>query len=186
MSSSFLASKNYSTDCCAKEARDAQNEQMANWRLYKDFLVDCEMPNMRSPEFQYDHVNLRASIGYGVAGGCEIDQDSKLRNNPSAMTSDKCKIQLFRRIFQGCPNLKPVITDHGEEQSLIEGASTTCDPDFIYKKQLMELNLSHITPLVDCMKDVQNVAHIVPNWTRGGDPTRDFVRRREFMNRCQK
>jgi hypothetical protein len=48
----------------------------------------------------------------------------------------------------------------------------------------MERDLSHRIPLVDCMKDIQDPVHIVPVWVRGGDPTRDFVRRKEFMNRC--
>ena len=179
----FLDSKNYSTDCCAREAKDAQNEQMANWRLYQNFYVPCETPKMRSPEFQYDHTNLRASIGYGVSDGCEIDQDSRLRNNPEGMTRDKCRIQLYQRIFQGCPNLKPTVSDYGEELSMIEGSSSSCI-DGLGKKQIMELDTSHRTPYVDCMKDVQSAEHIVPTWTRGGDPTRDFVRRKEFMNRC--
>lgn len=185
MSATFLESKNYSTDCCARQARDAQNEQIANWLLYKELHVDCEPPKIRSPDFQYDHVNLRASIGYGVSGGCEIDQDSRLRNNPSGMTTDKCKVQLHRRVFQGTPNLKPIIDDYGEELSIREGISTTNCSGFVYKKQLMEIDTSHRTPLIDSMKDIQNPNNIVPGWTRGGDPTRDFVRRKTFMNHCK-
>ena len=182
----FLDSKNYSTDCCAREAKDAQNEQMIDWRLYKNFYIPCETPKMRSPDFQYDHVNLRAGIGYGVSDGCEIDQDSKLRNNTEALTRDRCKIQLFQRVFQGCPNLKPALEDPGSELKFVEGVSTTSLEGTVLscKKQLMERDLSHRIPLVDCMKDIQDPVHIVPVWVRGGDPTRDFVRRKEFMNRC--
>jgi hypothetical protein len=184
----FLDSKNYSTDCCAREAKDAQNEQMVDWRLYKNFYIPCEAPKMRSPDFQYDHINLRAGIGYGVSDGCEIDQDSKLRNNVDALTRDRCKIQLFQRVFQGCPNLKPTLDDPGAELKFIEGVSTTSLEGTVLscKKQIMERDLSLRTPLVDCMKDIQNPKHIVPVWVRGGDPTRDFVRRQEFMKRCVK
>jgi hypothetical protein len=182
----FLDSKNYSTDCCAREAKDAQKEQMIDWRLYKNFYIPCETPKMHSPDFQYDHVNLRAGIGYGVSDGCEIDQDSKLRNNTEALTRDRCKIQLFQRVFQGCPNLKPALEDPGSELKFVEGVSTTSLEGTVLscKKQLMERDLSHRIPLVDCMKDIQDPTHIVPVWVRGGDPTRDFVRRKEFMNRC--
>jgi len=48
----------------------------------------------------------------------------------------------------------------------------------------MEKQLYHPTPLVDCMKDIQDPDHVVPTWTWGGEPTRDFVRRKEFLNRC--
>lgn len=184
----FLDSKNYSTDCCAREAKDSQNEQMIDWRLYKNFYIPCETPNMRSPDFQYDHVNLRARIGYGVSSGCEIDQDSKLRNNMDALTRDRCRIQLFQRVFQGCPNLKPILDDPGAELKFVEGVSTTSLEGTVLscKKHIMEKDLSLRTPLVDCMKDIQNPKHIVPVWVRGGDPTRDFVRRKEFMNSCVK
>lgn len=186
MSAIFLDSKNYSTDCCAKEAKDAQNEQMAHWRLYQYLPVPCETPKMRSPEFQYDHTNLRASIGYGVADGCVVDQYSSLRNDPKQLTRDRCKIQLFERVFQGCPNLKPTVADPGAELPLQQGTSTTSleGVSLSCKKAIMEQPTYHNVPLVDCMKDIQDPVHLVESWTRGGDPTRDFVRRKEFLNRC--
>ena len=186
MSAIFLDSKNYSTDCCAKEAKDAQNEQMAHWRLYQHLPVPCETPKMRSPDFQYDHTNLRASIGYGVADGCVVDQYSSLRNDPKQLTRDRCKIQLFERVFQGCPNLKPTVADPGAELPLQHGVSTTTleGVSLSCKKAIMEQPTYHNVPLVDCMKDIQDPNHLVESWTRGGDPTRDFVRRKEFLNRC--
>jgi hypothetical protein len=182
----FLDSKTYSTDCCAREAKDAQNEQIAGWQLYQYLPVPCETPNMRSPVFQYDHPNLRAGIGYGVSDGCVIDQDSSIRNNPNALTRDRCRIQLFQRIFQGCPNLKPTLEDPGAELPMLEGVSSTSLEGNVIscKKAIMEQETSHRIPLVDCMKDVQDPVHIVPTWTWGGEPTRDYVRRKEFLNRC--
>jgi hypothetical protein len=176
---------NYATDPCAQEAKDLQNDRIANWILFDNYAsVPCNTPNIRSPDMQYDNVYLRASIGYGVSDGCEIDQDSKLRNNRDGLTHDRCKIQLFQRIFQGAPNLKPVLDDPGKELAFIEGTDTSCMNGYVYKKQLMEKNLSYQTPLVDCLKDIQDPTHIVPTWTRGGDPTRDYVRRKEFTNLC--
>jgi hypothetical protein len=182
----FLESKNYSTDCCAREAREAQNEQASGWRLYKHLPVPCDTPNMRSPNFQYDHTNLRAGIGYGQSDGCVIDEFSKLRNDPSQLTRDRCKIQLFERTFQGCPNLKPGVSDPGAELPILQGTNNDqiSGLQIPCKKAIMELQTKHNTPLVNCMKDVQDPDHIVPSWTWGGEPTRDFVRRKEFMNRC--
>ena len=182
----FLNSKNYSTDCCAKEAKDAQNEQLENYFLYQYLPIKCESPNMRSPDFQYDHPNLRARIGYGLADDCVVDQYSSLRNNPNQLTRDRCKIQLFERIFQGCPNLKPTVDDPGKELPLQQGLSTTTLEGirFSCKKTIMEEPTYKFVPLVDCMKDIQNPKYVVEAWTRGGDPTRDYVRRKEFLNRC--
>jgi len=183
----FLDSKNFSTDCCAREARDAQNEQMYGYNVYQYLpLSTCEAPKVRSPDFQYDHPNLRAKVGYGVADDCLIDEDSKIRNDPSTLTRDRCKVQLFERMFQGCPNLKPGVSDPGAElaiqqgvnNSIYEGIKIPC------KKAIMEREIYHPTPLVGCMQDIQDPNHIVPSWTWGGEPTRDFVRRKEMMNRC--
>lgn len=182
----FLDSKNYSTDCCAREAKDAQNEQLEKYFLYQFLPIQCKSPNMRSPDFQYDHPNLRARIGYGLADDCVVDQYSSLRNDPKQLTRDRCKIQLFERVFQGCPNLKPTVDDPGKELPLQQGLSSTTleGVKFSCKKTIMEQPTYQFVPLVDCMKDIQNPKYVVEGWTRGGDPTRDFVRRKEFLNRC--
>ena len=182
----FLESNNYSTDKCARTVRDAQNQHSYNWLAYQYLPVDCEAPKMRSPGFQYDHPNLRAKVGYGFTDDCLVDEDSKLRINPSGMTSDRCKIQLFERIFQGCPDLKPGVADPGMELMVQQGTNNQqVEGIFVpCKKALMEVQTYHPTPLVECMRDVQDPNHIVPAWTWGGEPTRDYVRRKEFLNRC--
>lgn len=178
----FLDSTNYVTDCCAKEAKDFQNDQMASWRLYKYLPASCEAPDVRSPNFQYDHVNLRASVGYGVADGCLVDQYSMLRNDPSQMTRDRCKIQLFERIYQGVPNLKPTV-EPGSELPILQGTSTTNLEGDIYpcRKTLMEKNTYNFEQLTDSVKDIQKVEHVVEDWKRGGLPTRDYQLRKEIL-----
>lgn len=186
MSSTFLKSMNYSTDCCAKEAKDAQNEQISGWTLYQYLPVPCETPKMRSPDFQYEHPNLRARIGYGVADDCVVDQYSSLRNDPKQLTRDRCKVQLFERVFQGVPNLKPTVDDPGKELPIQQGLSTTTldGVKFACKKTIMEEPTYKFIPMLDCVKTVQEPEHVVESWTRGGEPTRDYVRRKEFLNRC--
>jgi len=183
----FLDSKNYSTDCCAREARDTQNDQIFGYNVYSYLpVVACEAPKVRSPDFQYDHPNLRAKVGYGYTDDCLVDEDSKFRTDPNTLTRDRCKIQLYERMFQGCPNLKPGVSDPGAElaiqqgtnNSMMEGRQIPC------KKAIMEKEIQHPIPLVPCMSDIQDPNHIVPTWTWGGEPTRDYVRRKEFLNRC--
>lgn len=179
----FLDSTNYVTDCCAKEAKDFQNEQMASWRLYKYLPSECEAPSVRSPAFQYDHVNLRASVGYGVADECLVDQYSLLRNDPSQLTRDRCKIQLFERIYQGVPNLKPVVEDPGMELPILQGVSSSTLEGIEYpcRKTIMEKNTYNFENLTDSVKDVQKVEHVVEDWKRGGLPTRDYQLRKEIL-----
>jgi|Laugrespbdmm15dd_1035085.scaffolds.fasta_scaffold04782_1 hypothetical protein len=182
----FLDSRRYRTDCCAKEAKDAQNDAIFGWSTYQHLPVDCKAPNMRSPEFQYDHPNLRARIGYGVAEGCVVDSYSALRNNPNQLTRDRCRVQLFERVFQGVPNLKPGVVNPDVEMPLVQGSSSTNYEgiQFSCKKAIMEKQTQNPSPLLDCMKDIQDPQHIVEPWVRGGDDTRSYVRRQEFLKTC--
>jgi|APGre2960657404_1045060.scaffolds.fasta_scaffold00312_15 hypothetical protein len=182
----FLDSRRYGSDCCAQEAKDAQNSAIYSWTSFQHLQADCKAPNMRSPDFQYEHPNLRARIGYGVADGCAVDSYSALRNDPNQMTRDRCRIQLFERIFQGVPNLKPGVPAPEKEMPLQQGISSTTleGVQFSCKKSIMELRTNNPTPLLDCMKDIQTAETTVEPWIRGGDNTRDFVRRQEFLKNC--
>ena len=182
----FLDSRRYKTDCCAKEAKDAQNDAIFGWSTYQYLPVQCEAPKMRSPDFQYDHTNLRARIGYGVAEGCVVDSYSALRNDPNQLTRDRCRVQLFERVFQGVPNLKPGVVNPDVEMPLVQGTSSTTleGVSISCKKSIMEQTTHNPVPLLDCMKDIQDPKHIVEPWVRGGDDTRSYVRRQEFLKSC--
>jgi hypothetical protein len=182
----FLDSRRLCSDDCAKEAKDNQNDGMFGYRVYNYLPVPCEDPDARMPGFAYDHVNLRGRIGYGLADDCLVDRYSALRNDPAQMTRDRCHIQLFTRIFQGCPNLKPGVGNPDLELPITQGLSSTTLEGVQYpcKKTIMEQEYAHRVPLIDCMKDVQNPDNLVESWVRGGDPTRDFVRRQEFLTQC--
>lgn len=182
----FLDSRRYGSDCCAQEAKDAQNNAIYGYTSFQYLPADCHKPNMRSPDFQYDHPNLRARIGYGVADDCAVDSYSSLRNDPKQLTRDRCKIQLFERIFQGVPNLKPGVPAPEKEMPIKQGISSTTleGVQFSCKKSIMEQTTKHPIPLLDCMKDIQTADTTVEPWIRGGDNTRDFVRRQQFLQQC--
>lgn len=182
----FLDSRRLCTDDCAKEARDKQNEEISGYNLYGYRPVACEDPKARFPAFSYDHVNLRGRVGFGVADDCIVDRFSSLRTDPAVLTRDRCKTQLFQRIFQGCPNLKPGIADAGEELQVQQGQATTNleGVTLSCKKSIMEVQTAHIIPLLPCVASIQDEKHIVEPWVRGGDATRDFVRRQEFLDKC--
>jgi len=182
----FLDSRRYGSDCCAQEAKDAQNNAIYGYTSFQHLPADCHKPNMRSLDFQYDHPNLRASIGYGVADNCVVDSYSALRNDPNQLTRDRCKVQLFERIFQGVPNLKPGVPAPEKEMPLKQGISSTTleGVQFSCKKSIMEQTTKHPIPLLDCMKGIQTAESTVEPWVRGGDNTRDFVRRQQFLQQC--
>ena len=185
----YTANSSYRTDCCATETRELQNNAINSYELFDSQLVPCNSKTaMRSPEYQYEHVNLRAGIGYGLSDSCTIDQYSHLRNDPNQLTRDKCRMQLYTRVFFDGPNLRPGVIDSDQELGLIEGGYSSSQRDgvdFQCKRSLYVDGVARMTPMLDCIKkDVQNPKNIIPTWINGGEPTRDFVRRQEFLESC--
>jgi len=182
----FNSTKNVCSDDCAQEARDIRNEGIFGYETYQYLPVECDGEHARFPGFAYDHVNLRGRIGYGAAEGCVVDKYSQLFTDPKVLTRDRCRIQLFSRIFQGCPNLRGGVVNPDDEMPILQGTGTR-DLDgylFMCKKSITELETYHPTPMLDCVKQVQDPKHCVESWVRGGDPTRDFIRRQEFLQQC--
>lgn len=182
-----MNSRRLCTDDCAKEAKDTQNEGIFGYSVYRELPVKkCEPPQARYPEFSYNHVNLRGRVGYGYAEDCLVDKFSALRNDPSQLTRDRCRQQLYTRIFQGCPNLKPGVADPDLEMPImqgisngnLEGTTLSC------KRAIMEKPMNNIIPLVSCMQDIQDPDHLVEPWTRGGIDTRDHVLRQQMLGQC--
>jgi len=182
----FLDSRRVCSDECAKESKDIQNEQIENYELYQYLPVDCDGKHARFPEFSYDHTNLVGRIGYGYTEGCVVDNDSELRNDPARLTRDRCRLQLFTRIFTGCPNLRPGVGDPNTELDILAGSSSDDLSAFAScKREITELQTYYPTPMLECIKEVQDPKHIVEPWVRGGDNTRDFIRRQEFLKQCE-
>lgn len=182
----FLGSRRVCSDNCAKEAKDVQNNGMFDYSMYQDLKVDCDGKGARFPGFAYDHVNLSGRTGYGIAEGCVVDNYSMLRNDPAQMTRDRCRVQLFSRMFHGCPNLKPGIVDPDQEMPIVQGTGSSTLEGTVYacKKTLTEVQTKQFTPLVECTKEIQKAEHIVEPWVRGGDDTRSYVRRQEMLSAC--
>lgn len=180
---SFIEEANICSDNCWRVSKDVQNEQIANYGLYpnQDNFTKCMSPHIRIPDFHYEHINLRGRPGYGLADDCLIDKYSSLRNDPNAMTHDRCSIQLYERVFQGGPKLKAINGDLDKELDVLSGTDTN---PFRCKKTIMELQTNKFVPLLDCVKDVQDPDHIVPKWVNGGEDTRSYVNRTEFNKQC--
>jgi hypothetical protein len=190
MTTFFDKQNNICSDSCWEEAKNYGNNKINTYMTYSTQFIDCEAPNVRLPEFMYDHVNLRGRPGYGVAESCLIDNYSSLINNKERLTRDRCKLQLFRRIFNACPSMKGSTGDINAELDLLSGS----DSSFGYsadgksysscKKSIMEQQIKQPIPLVDCLKDIQNPEHIVPIWTNGGEDTRSYINRLNFNKKC--
>jgi hypothetical protein len=180
---SFIQENNICSDKCWRVAKDMWNKQITDYNLYpnQDNFTKCVSPNVRIPEFHYDHINLRGRPGYGLSDECLIDKYSSLRNDPNILTQDRCPNQLHGRVFQGGPKLKAIDRDIDKELDVLSGSDTN---PFKCKKTLMELQTYKFIPLLDCVKDVQEEQNIVPKWVWGGEDTRSYVNRVEFNKSC--
>jgi len=181
----FESQNNICSDTCWMDYKNHGNEKIMNYLTYDKFsqLLPCENPNVRLPSFMLDHPNLRGRAGYGISEPCLIDNYNNLVKNDELMTRDKCKIQLFSRIFTGVPHLKGCAGDINKELDLLSGTDTSSSlgsKTLNCRKSLMELQINHPIPLVDCMKDIQNPDNIVPIWVNGGEDTRSYINRMNF------
>lgn len=189
MTTYFDKQNNICSDSCWQESINYGNKKINDYYTYDIQLIDCEAPNVRMPDFIYDHINLRGRPGYGLSDSCLIDNYSRLINNKESLTRDRCKLQLFKRLFDACPTMKGSLGDINTELDILSGNDSSFygninDINYSCKKGIMEKQINQPIPLVDCLKDIQNPDHIVPIWTNGGEDTRSYINRLNFNKKC--
>lgn len=166
----FDANNGLRSDSCYQDSRDAGNQRMAQYMLSGGQPAGACPVAQRRPDL--DHVNLRLHRGYGNADACTIDNDSALRNNASGMTNPREKHQLFTRMYQAGPDLRGGLPRPDVESRLIQGGldeTRHCTGGSPWDRNFIDM--------LPCVATVQEAEHIVPSWTWGGEPTRDYVRR---------
>lgn len=177
----FNTQNSVCSDACWKKSKDLYNDEIGNYYTYNNNFVDCKSPNVRMDDFYLNHENLRGRPGFGLVESCLVDEYNNLVNNNELMTHDRCKTQIFERLFTACPSIKSSLGDIDKELDVMSGSDTN---PFKCKKSIMELPTYQFIPLIDCVKEVQNHEHIVPPWINGGENTRDFINRQNFNKKC--
>ena len=186
MSRQFVLESRIRTDKCAQLAREQQNTSIDNYYLFNSYAMtnpsDCSASNAGSAAAQVQaFADANYTVyrdGFGYTSACRIDEDSKLRND-SQMTHDRLKSQMFPRIFQAVPNFARGGFVPNVESRLVQGEYTVNQNSCT---RLSEKDFDRFMPLIQCLNDnVQNPNHIIPQWTWGGEPTRDTVRQSRFL-----
>ena len=185
----FDVQSNMINDSCYVDAYLKQTQGPGEYKTSNLRSKVCEAPKARNLSLSQANVNF--TDGYGLSGinGCNIDVDSGLRNNPDALTNKKCIQTLNARPYLTVPFMGRGVGDINEELDVLQGTST-----FINKScnTLAGLDYSehHFIPMIEKLeKNVQNTKHIVnedasPDWVRGGIPSRQLVRNKEFLEKC--
>lgn len=170
-------------DNCLRDTRDSQNnlfQSYQNLNYYPLFETECkENVAEHKPPSDYEIENyLTGRRGYGYADPCIVDRDSFIRNDV-AWTHGRGKSQLSKRVFTAVPDMGTGGLIPNVDSRIRIGEDTarrrTCDV-------LSEASLfdHHILPMNDCLRNtVQDPKHIIPEWTWGGELTRDYVRQED-------
>jgi hypothetical protein len=161
-----------------------QSQGPGNYIVDNTFACDCGLEKAKDVQLKQPNVNLTGGFGWMGENGCLIDNDSDLRSNN--LTNMKFINQLDSKQNSGFFGRGPHNVDVESEirDSLIIKDKRTCGP----LSGVSTLDYT-ITPMIDRLKkEVQNSKHIIPedsmgSWVRGGLPSRQIVRNKEYMKR---
>jgi hypothetical protein len=170
------------SDDCWIQSQNTQSKEMYNYHMfnpYKTNIPKCEKKLEELQEFVVEN-NMHIRDGYGFTSACLVDNDTNLRNK-QAITHGKCKNQLNTRLFQAVPDLGNGVFHPILESRLTQGELTG-------EKKSCEVTTGKgfdvFTPMLPCLKEtIQDVKHIVPQWVRGGEHTRDHIKQKSFLER---
>jgi hypothetical protein len=164
-----------------------QSQGPGNYTIDNTFACDCGSEKARNLQLKQPNINFNGGFGWIGENGCLIDSDSKLRSNN--LTNMKYINQLETTQNSGFFGKGPHKVDVESEirDSLSVKDKRTCGP--LSGVSTLDYTL---TPMIERLKgEVQNSKHIIPedsmnSWVRGGLPSRQIVRNKEYMQRLSK
>lgn len=174
------------------------NDQ-AGLRYDKSAKTEYERQSRGSGGYQLGNPAIRKCVSQGTyqklmcepmhqqrqfrSGGCFVDQETKLRN--AKLTDQRYIDQLYTRPYLGGFMGAGRPTNNKDAESrLIHGETTrsatrrACDVLSGVTIDRFEYLPSYGNP--------QRVQHVVEPWVRGGEGTRDHVRRSQYEKQCPK
>uniref|UniRef100_A0A6C0BB53 Uncharacterized protein n=1 Tax=viral metagenome TaxID=1070528 RepID=A0A6C0BB53_9ZZZZ len=172
-------------DACTQDQNTIQNINASNYLLQNYFINDCSMKQPIALATTQPGIMYNGGNGSG-AGGCNIDSSSKLLIG-TIQTHPRCKISLFQRPFATVPFLGRGSVDPILESQIMQGELLTNKRSVNKLSEKSDIKYQ-ITPLIPSVKDrVTNPAYSVEGvasegWIRGGIPSRDLTRDRDFYN----
>ena len=180
---------NMINDPCYVDAYLKQTEGPGKWAGANFRSTVCEAPSARKVSLSQPNVNFADGYGFSAMNGCNIDVDSSLRNNKDALTNKNCIQNLNQRVYKSVPFMGRGEGDVNKELDILQGVSTfvnkSCNTLSGY-----DYSNHHFVPMIEKLeKNVQNTKHLVEedadsNWVRGGVPSRQLVRNKEFLENC--
>ena len=170
-------------DKCYKNYKNTVNKNINTYVLRN--LKDCEClaPATQEISLQHPGTFYRDGHGWTSNNGCNIDNDSKLRNSHNLTNMRKIN-QLYTRPYLTVPYMGRGEGDISKENIL---RSFISDNERRPCNVLSGISINNSIPLLSHIKNnIQNPKNIIPedtdkNWVRGGIPSRDLIREKNYF-----
>jgi hypothetical protein len=172
-------------DSCALDQNSIQNASACSYILQNYFADDCTMSAAKRLAITQPGIIYSGGFGLG-AGGCNVDESSKLLIG-GVQTNPRSRIDLFGRPFATVPYLGRGSVDPILESQIKQGETVTNKRSVTLLTEKSHLKY-HTTPLIPEVKEnIQNPSQMIEGlaaegWIRGGIPSRELTRDREFYN----
>jgi hypothetical protein len=146
----------------------------------------CEAPTTMELSLKHPTLMYKDGCGWTSSNGCNIDNDSKLRNSRN-LTNLKTINQLESLPHMTTPNLTNCNKNIKKESKLLLGKNT-------YIKRpcntLSGITVNRFIPQIPIIKkNIQNPINLIQevnnkNWIRGGQPSRQYIKNKDYLNKC--
>lgn len=181
-------SDNLKDDLKYKTSSEKQSKKIGEYNLSNFQSCECSAKSQRNLSIFHPTVPFRDGVGWSSINGCNIDDDSKLRNSKN-LTNTREIHQLLSR-----PLLTTSYKSSGTFNTETENRLIFSEPTS-QKRQCNSLAGVSINRFNDQIKqikkNIQNPKHIIPEdsnkkWVRGGIDTRNLVRDTKLTDRKQR
>jgi len=172
-------------DQCYKTTRTRSSMGQGYYQIDNYHECECEAPTVAETSYQYPTILFRDGYGWTSMEGCNVDNDSRLRNSHN-LTNLRFKQQLFERPYMTTPFMGRGINDVCAEDQL-RGEDTFQNKPC---NNLAGIYIDRFVPQIECIRqNIQNPVHIIPedndvNWVWGGVPSRQVIRNKDYLERC--
>lgn len=173
-------------DTCYKNLRTKTISKSGKYNTRNFHSCNCEAPNVKELSLQHPSVYYRDGYGWGSVNGCNIDNDSKLRNAKN-LTNERCINQLMTRPYLTTPYMGRGEGNVRVETKLLPGEDTYQNKQC---NTLAGVNIDRFVPQIPCIRqEIQNTKNIIQedsdrSWVRGGQSSRQIIRDKDYLKQC--
>lgn len=179
----FNSMSRIGNDECDLSQRVIQDQKFSNYML-TNYYPSCPMTNAINFATNQPGILYNGSKQVGI-NGCNVDYSSKL--TITDLTKPKCKISLYQRPFLTVPYLgrgvcNPELESQLQQSEMVSNRkSVNNDYDRPYN------DIANYPMLPHLRSTINNPANLVEGaaadgWIRGGLPSRDLIRDKEYAS----